>query len=81
MATYDKVYLEDLWEMAEDGWQNPACDHQDDGPVFLHGPCHPGGDLEVSFAPGSDYVLVGCRECHEPIARIAVAWRHPVEAC
>jgi hypothetical protein len=75
------LYLEDLLQMSEVGCQEPGCDHRHDGPLYLHGTCHSGGDIEVSFAPDSDHILVACRKCHKPIARIAVAWRNPVEPC
>src|SRR5262249_40892581 len=75
------LYLEDLLQISEGGCQEAGCDHQHHGTLYFHGTCHSGGAVEISFAPGSDHVLVACRECHKPIARIAVAWRNPVEAC
>lgn len=62
----------DLDTMTEHGCSVPGCDH-DHATLFLHGKCHVGGKVEVSYRNGSGLLRIGCRECGMLIAMVKVA--------
>lgn len=62
----------DLDQIASAGCQAEGCDHADHGVVYLHGRCHPGGRIEVSYRAGSGVLRIGCLECGGLIAFIRV---------
>lgn len=64
------IYAEDLERMAASGCQGDGCDHRGE-PLFLHARCHVSGRIEVSYSKG--VLRVGCQECGEAIAEVAVA--------
>lgn len=43
------------------------------GCLVLHGRCHPGAPLVVSYEKGSGLLCVSCRQCARVIAEVAVA--------
>ncbi len=51
-----------LDQMAAGGCAEPGCGQAEHphGPLFIHGRCHVGGRLDVSYAAGSGVVKVGC---------------------
>lgn len=68
------ITRKELDRMAAGGCQSPDCDHKEHGDTFfLHGRCHVGGQIEVSYRAGSGVLRVGCRECGKVIALVAVA--------
>jgi len=66
---------EQLDVMASGGCHEADCDHGHaaGNPLYLHGRCHVGGRIEVSYAAGSGVLQVACRECGKGIADVAVA--------
>jgi len=66
----EPLYREDLDGMRCD---IPGCSHAHEGPIYLHGQCHPSAGCRASYADG--VLTVRCRACKAPIAAIAVATR------
>jgi hypothetical protein len=54
--------------------RNPACtgDHADG--MIMTPACHPGGSVTVWYSPETGLLLLRCRACNEPFARIEVAF-------
>ncbi len=72
MAAKPPLTKPDLDEIASRGCQSPGCTHEAHGPIFIHGVCHDGGHIEASYEAGSGVLMIACRQCRKPIARIAV---------
>ena len=74
------AYLEDLEKACAQGCQEPGCNHEHSGPLYLHGKCHKyEGKLDVSFSFGDNHLVVSCAKCHEEVIRIQVASKQPRE--
>jgi len=65
--------LETLESAILAGCSAPECDHEDHGKLYFHATCHPDGEIEVSYAVGTSYLLIACRECKTEVVRIRVA--------
>ena len=50
-----------------------GCDHADHDEVYFHCRCNAGGQIEPSYKRDCGSVIVGCMECGQTLARIAVA--------
>ncbi len=50
-----------------------GCGHDHDGTLYLHGRCHLGGRIEVSYTHGTGELRIGCRECGKTIAMVKVS--------
>jgi hypothetical protein len=74
------IYREGLDALAGRGCHLAGCTHENHGPLFLHGRCHLGAPVEVSYMAGSGAILVRCMRCKKTVAEIAVAPAPPPPA-
>jgi hypothetical protein len=66
----------DLERAVLSGCEVPLCDHKNHErtrTLYLHGRCHLGAKVDVSYTSGSGVVLVACAICKKLIAEIKVA--------
>jgi len=66
------IYRNDLDAVVLGGCNSPDCDHLNHDELYLHCHCNAGGRIEASYRLGSGIVRIGCRECGETMANIAV---------
>ena len=67
------LYCGDLNALVESGCSAPGCDHEDHDEMYFHCRCDLSGQIEVSYERGSGALVIGCMECGQTMARIAVA--------
>lgn len=65
---------EDLDELATSGCGNPDCteEHSQDGVLLLTPPCHPDGQIQVTYPANSGLLSLSCGVCSRLICRINI---------
>jgi hypothetical protein len=64
----------DLERAVLSGCQVPLCDHKNhERTLYLHGRCHLGAKVDVSYTSGSGVVRIACAICEKLISQIKVA--------
>lgn len=70
------LHREDL-ELHREDLEQANCGHKDcscaEGPLWIHGKCHPDSDLRAFYNDGA--IHFSCADCSQPIVAVAVAAR------